>query len=378
LQPRRPVTVDGPVYFKRSVFQCGKCRRSFAPLDRELRLAPREKFVRSVVRKIAHAGATNSFGGAVVALSEQAELTVSKAAVARVVKREGKRLDEAQHAREAQYNAPVDPGRAQSVAKPAELAAQRLVLEADATCVLTVKGEEHKSVYCATAFALDSRGKKGNRVFIAERRYAASAVSFEEFSARLKALAWRAGLRDASEVAFLADGALPLWKWAKENLPEGTVLIQDFWHVCEHLAGLGKLLFGEERYKMHFRRWKRALREGKVQALIRTLRRQRGRHRGEKRAAIEAKLTYLRAGCGRMDYPRYETQGWPIGSGAIEGTCKHLVKERFCVTGAHWRRGNLPEVLALRLSIFNDEWLGDWTDSPDLPIPANLCERTAA
>ena len=35
-----------------------------------------------------------------------------------------------------------------------------------------------------------------------------------------------------------------------------------------------------------------------------------------------------------MDYARFEREGWPIGSGAVEATCKHLVKERFCVTGA--------------------------------------------
>jgi hypothetical protein len=372
------MTVDGQVHFERAVFQCGKCRRSFSPLDMELRLAPGEKFLRSVVRKIAHAGATNSFGGAVAALGEQAELTVSKATVVRVAKREGKRLDDAQHAREAAYNAPVDPGRAQSVAEPAELTAERLVVEADATCVLTVKGEEHKSVYCSTAFALESRGKKGNRPFIAERRYSASAVNFEEFSTRTKALAWRAGMREASEVAFLADGAPSLWKWAKENLPKGSVLIQDFWHVCEHLVALGKALFGEGHYQTRFRRWKRTLRAGQVESLIRTLARERARHDAAGRAAIDAELTYLRAGRGRMDYARYEAQGWPIGSGAIEGTCKHLVKERFCVTGAHWRRANLPEVLALRLSIFNGEWLADWTDSPDLPVPAKPCEEQAA
>jgi hypothetical protein len=37
-------------------------------------------------------------------------------------------------------------------------------------------------------------------------------------------------------------------------------------------------------------------------------------------------LHYLESGKHRMDYQRYEQEGWPIGSGAIEATCKHLVK----------------------------------------------------
>ena len=61
-----------------------------------------------------------------------------------------------------------------------------------------------------------------------------------------------------------------------------------------------------------------------------------------------------------MDYPRFRAEGWMIGSGAVEGTCKHLVKERYNVTGARWKRSNIPYVLALRLSIFNGEWAGDW------------------
>ena len=50
----------------------------------------------------------------------------------------------------------------------------------------------------------------------------------------------------------------------------------------------------------------------------------------------------------------------PGADGAIEGTCKHLVKERFAVTGAHWRRKNIGDILTLREAIFNDEWDAYW------------------
>ena len=35
-----------------------------------------------------------------------------------------------------------------------------------------------------------------------------------------------------------------------------------------------------------------------------------------------------------------------IGSGAIEAASKHLVKARLCASGAHWRRENIPKLLA--------------------------------
>ena len=77
------------------------------------------------------------------------------------------------------------------------------------------------------------------------------------------------------------------------------------------------------------------------------------RRRGKKRDRLDEELHYLRAGAERMDHARYEREGWPLGSKAVEGTSKHLVKERFALTGARWRRRNIAWVLALRLELFN-------------------------
>ena len=160
--------------------------------------------------------------------------------------------------------------------------------------------------------------------------------------------------------------AASLPRWAEENLPVGTVFIQDFWHVCEHLAALAQTLWGDDApgggawWRGRFARWRRALRQGRVDSILRSLRRERKRRRGSARKAIDSEIGYLASGRKRMDYARYEREGWPIGSGAIEATCKHLVKERFCATGAHWRRKNIPRLLAARLSLFNEEWDKDW------------------
>lgn len=88
------------------------------------------------------------------------------------------------------------------------------------------------------------------------------------------------------------------------------------------------------------------------------------RRRGHLRKRVAAELHYLESGRMRMDYARFEAAGWPIGSGAVEGECKHLVKARFNLTGARWRRANIEPVLALRLSRFNEECEQDWSDHP--------------
>lgn len=357
--PRRIRTLAGEVRYERTVYECPNCRCSFSWRDLEMGVFVGERLTRGVVRKVAYVSAQASYSQARGLLTELCGLEVGRAEFARVVDQEGDRLERRQRCREGRYLRPVSP---QSPAPAPERHCERLVLEADATCVLTVSGEEHKSVYCGLAFDLADRGRdSGDRPFLADKRYTASAQDMEDFGRRLKALAYRMGLRQAAEVCFIADGARCLWRWAEANLPKGACLIQDFWHVCEHLAALAQELFGEA-WEQNLSRWKDLLRQSRVDAIIEELKEWAKRRRGRVRKRLEEEIGYLEHGRERMDYARYEQEGWPIGSGAVEGACKHLVKERFCVTGAHWRRNNIGKLLAIRQSIFNGEWDADWQE----------------
>lgn len=349
------MTVSGEIRFERQVWQCGACRKSHAPVDRAMGLAPKAKWTAGVERKAAYAAALSPFADASGALLELAGLDLSSSEADRIAQEHGARLDALQRRQEELWRRPVSPHR--KAPRP-EISCEKLVIEADAANVLTVGGEEHKSVYCATVFGLDARGKSGERPFLSKRLYTASAEDMEDFGERAKALAWRGGMRHA-QAAFIADGARCLWKWAEENLPVGTVFIQDFWHACERLASLAQALFGEG-WRGCFERWKTLLRASRVGSVLRALRALASRRAGAQREALEGEIAYFESGRHRMDYARYEREGWPIGSGAVEGACKHLIKARFSVTGARWRRANIPKILALRVGIFNGEWDNYW------------------
>ena len=99
--------------------------------------------------------------------------------------------------------------------------------------------------------------------------------------------------------------------------------------------------------------WVAMLDQGCVDKIITELEREQKRRRGKNRRRIGEEIRYLQNGRERMDYPRYREQGWPVGSGAAESTCKNLIKARFSITGAHWRRANIPKVLALRIDVLN-------------------------
>jgi hypothetical protein len=362
VRARRAKTLHGEIAFERSVYECPRCRQSVAPLDREMALGPHEQLTGRAVKKVAYEVADSSFPQSAKKIEHQAEICVSTAECARIAEQHGTRLDALQREREAAWVRPV--GEGEGPAAP-EIQAERLVVEADAAAVLTVAGEEHKMVYCATAFALEDRVTKETataRPMLARRRYTASA-DFEDFHGRLKALACRMGVARTMLIAFIGDGAACLWLLARDLFPR-AVFIQDFWHVCEHLKELIRDLFGEGGVAdALYEKWKTALWESRLDDILADLESEQKRRRGSKRERIEHEMAYLQNGRDRMDYARFRAEGWPIGSGAAEGTCKHLIKERFNVTGARWKREKIPNVLALRLSIFNEEWETDWATS---------------
>ncbi len=49
-----------------------------------------------------------------------------------------------------------------------------------------------------------------------------------------------------------------------------------------------------------------------------------------------------------LQYDCYLAKGLPIATGVIEGTCRHLVKDRMDLTGARWSLAGAEAVLRLR------------------------------
>jgi len=49
-------------------------------------------------------------------------------------------------------------------------------------------------------------------------------------------------------------------------------------------------------------------------------------------------------------------EGCPIASGAVEGACRHLVKDRLERTGMLWLPNGAQAILNLRSFWINDEW----------------------
>ncbi len=65
-----------------------------------------------------------------------------------------------------------------------------------------------------------------------------------------------------------------------------------------------------------------------------------------------------------MRYDLFRARGYDIGSGAVEGACKHVVAKRLKQSGMIWTRPGSSAVLALRITWLNAEWDQFWQRKP--------------
>jgi hypothetical protein len=167
-------------------------------------------------------------------------------------------------------------------------------------------------------------------------------------------------------LVFLSDGERALHDRQSEYLPENTVCILDLFHVMERLWKVAWCFFNEATQKREAHQWVeerlRRLLEGKVDSVIRGMRYQATQRglRGPKRKTVRDAAEYFERNQRRMKYDEYLAAGYPIGSGVVEGACRHLVKDRMERTGMRWTPSGAQAMLDLRGTYLNGEWNDFW------------------
>jgi hypothetical protein len=167
-------------------------------------------------------------------------------------------------------------------------------------------------------------------------------------------------------VIFLSDGERALHDRQSEYLPENTVCILDLFHVMERLWKAAWCFFDEKAQKHEAHQWveerlKRLL-EGRVDSVIRGMRYQATQRglKGQKRKTVRDSAEYFEGNRDRMKYDEYLAAGYPIGSGVVEGACRHLVKDRMERTGMRWLPSGAQAMLDLRATYLNGDWDAFW------------------
>lgn len=112
-------------------------------------------------------------------------------------------------------------------------------------------------------------------------------------------------------------------------------------------------------------RGRRSKRSRRIGGVIGGLRPRLTKHAltGSKRKTLEAAIGYFENNRHHMKYDESLAAGYPIGSGAAEGACRHLVKDRMEQTGMRWTVEGAQALLHPRATDLNDQW------------PAFVCHR---
>ena len=178
---------------------------------------------------------------------------------------------------------------------------------------------------------------------------------------RLAAWATRREGEHIRERVALTDGAEPLQKHVLAKLI-GFTLILDIIHTDEYLWKAGTAIYGET--DPHRAEWVETqmldILSSRSDEVIRRLEGKAAtlHRRSQAASSLRGVANYLRRNQPYMDYAEYLRRGWPIGTGVVEGTCRHLVKDRMELSGMRWTMAGAGALLALRSVNEN----GDWDD----------------
>jgi hypothetical protein len=159
-------------------------------------------------------------------------------------------------------------------------------------------------------------------------------------------------------IVCLMDGERALWAAMRQSLPKRTVGILDLYHVMEYLWKAAHCFHAEKSgtAEEFVTARLRMLLDGKVGYLIGGLRRKLDRLSGVKRKRLLTVIGYLENNRAHMRYDQYLAAGYPIGSGVIEGACRHVVKDRMELSGMRWTVDGAQAMLYLRSIYLNGDW----------------------
>ena len=162
--------------------------------------------------------------------------------------------------------------------------------------------------------------------------------------------------KQAKPLVCLMDGQRSFRKLFRRF--EEVTPILDIYHVIERLWNAAHCFHPDcsleaERF---VDRYLRMILEGKVGYAIGSFKRLTGSLTKPKRESLEKVIIYLTNNRIYMKYAEYLSAGYPIGSGVVEGACRHVVKDRMERSGMRWEAEGAQTVLNLRTIYINADW----------------------
>ena len=365
-RPKTLVSLFGEMCVTSPYYHCPGCGAGQKPWENQLRLGKR-RVTAAAAEAISLAGLLTSFGRAQrQTLKKLTGIRVSESTVQRVTEDAGEALARRQAAEET-----FGPTKAWDWQRDAR----------DKTCGYASldhvsvpqqgpHGAKAEGRMAAVALLYNAQSKHDEKLprGYDQVRYLAGFYALPALGRELRRQAAQVGWYDLGQQLGISDAGNGLEDFLRVNFPL-TDRMLDFYHASEHVGPLAQAVHPGDpaQAQAQTKTWCHALKHQGGPAVRQIFEQldttgwsveRLETHRGE--------LQYFRNHEHRMDYPRYLANGWQIGSGPVESSCKRVVTQRLKGAGMRWgERGSnaMCHLHALLLSQSN-QWAGFWARTP--------------
>ena len=363
--PRTFESRFGSITVKRTRGYCKRCHKWRVPADTALGLEESAGYSPAVQDMAALLASKMPVEDASAVLEHLTGVKLPRATLDREARRQGERAQRLRTQLDRQ--AATEKNQLELTLEPYQMIIQLdawNIRERDAwgrSGALRRQGQEPERwhwVYTGTCFRLDHRGQTaGGRPVITERGFVATRQGLDGLREQLHAEALRRGLGQAASALVIGDGAVWIWRLADDRWPQAHQRL-DFYHAVQHLAAVGRALFGENQAKL--KAWLKPLvKQLKHQSSLKVIRQLEevlaAMPSGAAVQAVAKEVEYFHEHQERMDYRAGRRAGEPIGSGPVEATCRQT-QCRFKRPGQFWSQAGDEALMCLEMFWRNDRW----------------------
>lgn len=324
------------------------------PLDEELELLP-GRYTPQIQATMTRLGSKMPFEQAAEEVWLNQRSRVKEAALRGTTYRHGA-------AAEAIERAEVE--RLEREAPASTATPKQLLISTDGAFIHLTDGE-WREVKSLVVGEFESRWnqKKGEvEVKTSDITYFSRSYQIREFERYALAELHRRGMDNAKRLVTVNDGSEWIQSFADYHIPQ-AIRILDFNHALDYIADGGRIAWGEgtERFKQWFSRMASQLKHKPPQQTLAELAFLYPQLESDEQiAALDHAIRYLQKRLDFIDYPHFQSQGLPIGSGSVESGHKVVVHSRMKQAGMRWAEAHVDPMLALRNLVCNGRWEQGW------------------
>jgi len=364
----------GVVTIKRARGWCRRCKCWRFPADHLLGLAETGGCSPGVQEMAALIASKLPVGEASAVLERLTGVKLPRATLDREARRQGRKAEGQRQAMDEQMSQGTGAGQlVRDLRLNQEAEPFTLVIELDAwnirernpqawgrTEQLREQGQAPEWwhwVYGGTCFRLSQRVQtRGGRSVILSRGTVMTRGGIDALKRQLWAEAMRHGLGQAKEVLVVADGAIWIWNLVADRFA-GARQRLDPWHALQHLWAVAHALYPDDQAAAA--QWIKPLQakllDSQATEVIRELDTLMQKLGDSLREKVGAERDYLEKNKQRLDYTGADEGGEPLGSGAMESTCKQY-QVRFHRVGQFWTTEGDEALMCLETFWRNNRW----------------------